>query len=107
VNPWRTPTLLNSWVDHASAGTTYNQRGYYKDANGIVHLRGLVKNGTVNQPIFNLPAKYRPVKDEVLLCNANDAFGALYVKANGDVVLASGSNTFCSLDGISVRATSV
>ena len=59
------PTLLNSWVNFDVA--INNSAGYYKDAFGIVHLRGLVKTGTVGLAIFALPVGYRPVKQSFSL----------------------------------------
>jgi hypothetical protein len=70
---WRSPTFLNSWVNYDT--TTYGPAGYRKDANGFVHLRGLVKNGTsTTATMFILPAGYRPGRD-VLLSQATAASG--------------------------------
>ncbi len=54
---WQTPTLTNGWVNY---GSFYTPSGYFKDKNGIVHLRGQVKSGTMSQAIFTLPTGYRP-----------------------------------------------
>ncbi len=95
------PTLLNSWV---AFGGTGNPPGYFKDAHGVVHLRGLVKSGTVGAAIFTLPAGYRPANQELFACVSNDAFGRLDVTSAGNVTLAVGSNVFASLDGVIFRA---
>lgn len=96
-----TPTLLNSW---AVFNVATNTPGYYKDAHGIVHLRGMVKSGTVGAAIFTLPVGYRPVKQELFACVSNDLFGRVDVNSSGDVTLMDGSNVFASLDGITFRA---
>ena len=96
------PTLLNSWVNFDA--TTFNAAGYYKDGFGIVHLRGLVKTGTVGLAIFALPAGYRPVKTELLPVVSNGALGRVDVESGGNVVLNFGSNVYTSLDGITFRA---
>ena len=96
------PTFLNSWVNFDA--TTFNAAGYYKDGFGIVHLRGLVKTGTVALAIFTLPAGYRPVKTELFSVVSNNAFGRVDVDTGGNVILTIGSNAFASLDGITFRA---
>lgn len=95
------PTLLNSWVNFDA---THSQVGYYKDAAGIVHLRGFVKSGTMTTPVFTLPAGYRPAYREVYPAVANDLFGACFVDPDGSVTPYAGSNVYFSLDGITFRA---
>jgi len=101
---WIAPTLLNSWVNYGSA---FSIAGYYKDSNGIVHLRGLVKNGSNTTVIFQLPAGYRP---EYRTLNAvvtdSNAIGRVDVLANGNVHGDNVSSGWCSLDDISFRAYS-
>ena len=59
-------------------GSGYNDAEYYKDPFGIVHLRGLIKDGTttIDTVIATLPLKYRPENRELIdtisngsLCN--------------------------------------
>lgn len=52
---WKTPTLLNGWVDY---GSTW-QGARYRRLGGVVYIQGLVKSGTAST-VFNLPAGYRP-----------------------------------------------
>lgn len=53
---WTAPTLVNSWVDY---GSGFQTTRYRKDSNGIVHIQGLVKDGTA-ATVFTLPSGYRP-----------------------------------------------
>lgn len=53
---WTAATLQNSWVDF---GAPYAGASYTKDAEGWVHLRGLIASGTTGT-IFALPSGYRP-----------------------------------------------
>lgn len=94
--PFIAPTLLNSWVDY---GLGYQGASYVLHG-GIVYVRGLVKNGTVGvgTPIFTLPVGYRPPADLIFATVANDLFGRLGVKSNGEVSLVVGSNVFASLN---------
>lgn len=100
LQAWQTPTFLNSWVNN---GGGYNNAGYYKDNFGIVHLRGLIKSGTLGLSAFTLPAGYRPPAREIFGTVSNFAFGTVYVDTTGDVVPFNGSNAFISLDGLTFR----
>lgn len=57
VPGWIKPTLLNGWVNIGSGSST---AGYYKDALGHIHIRGIVTSGVSNSFVFKLPAGYRP-----------------------------------------------
>lgn len=94
---WIAPTLLNSWVNY---GSGYNPAGYYKDALGVVHLRGMLKNGTIGLQMFILSAGYRPPYLELLTATSNGAAAYLNVGTDGQVVPVNGTNAFFSLDGI-------
>lgn len=102
---WQSPTLLNSWVNY---GGTFNNAGYMKDSLGFVHLRGLIKNGTVTLAAFNLPAGYRPANDTAFVVNSNSAFGVVQVLGQstnpGDVRILQGNNAFVYLEGITFMA---
>jgi hypothetical protein len=100
------------WVNY-DAG--FNTVAFYKDATGIVHLRGLVKNGCPFgvalpggiDPIFTLPAGYRPAAQELFVTERSDGSGRLDVEADGDIVPIGGilpSGGWISLGGLSFRA---
>jgi hypothetical protein len=95
------PTLLNSWVNF---GSGFNDAGYFKDANGVVHLRGLIKSGVIGTAAFNLPIGYRPKNTELINAISNNALGRLDILNTGDINLAAGSNIWFSLDSITFRA---
>lgn len=102
--PWQSPTFLNGWSDY---GNIYNPTGYYKDSIGIVHLKGLVKNGTISTTttgtIFMLPIGYRPHADSIFIVNSNNSIGRCDVDNLGNVIAYTGGNNWFSLDGISFR----
>ena len=104
VQDWQDPTLLNSWV---AFGASNNAPGFWLDPLGIVHLRGVVKSGTVatgsTGTIFTLPDGYRPAFEEIFAVASNGAFGVCRVLADGSVRAYSGNNTYFSLDGITFR----
>lgn len=96
---WINATYQNGWVDyHAS----YHSVGYYKDPFGVVHLRGIAKDGTNGTAIFTLPSGYRPSKEMIFAAASNSAFGYVDI-ATGGAVVATGSNAWFSLDGITFR----
>jgi hypothetical protein len=104
-------TLLNAWINFNAS--FYETAGYYKDIDGVVHLKGVISSGTTTSgtPLFTLPADYRPALIRQYLC-ANDSagtavFGEVRIdNATGNVTIQRGANTYLSLDGISfVSAT--
>lgn len=92
------PTLGNSWVNY---GGIYNTAGYFKDACGVVHIRGLIKSGTLTATAFTLPAGYRPAARMILSTAAgtggSDVHGRLDIDASGNVMPISGGNDYFSL----------
>ena len=99
---WIAPTPLNSWADF---GAGYAPAGYFKDTLGIVHLRGLIKNGSPStSTMFTLPAGSRPEYLTILAIVSNDALGELRIETNGNVSISVGNAAWVSLDGITFRA---
>ncbi|KAA8783332.1 hypothetical protein EC604_05655 [Paenibacillus amylolyticus] len=102
---WITPTLLNGWV-------IYNDTlpvGYYKDSNGIVRFKGMIKSGALNSILLKLPPGYRPKNMSMqFVAHSTDGsgqvLGRIIVNANGDVQPYGGSTTLYSLDSISFQA---
>ncbi len=94
---WTAPSLLNSWVNF---GSGHRDAGYKKTADGTVHVKGMVKDGSpVTGVIFTLPVGYRP--SEKILFSQYGALGLirLDVEANGNLsFVAGGSASFSSLD---------
>lgn len=96
-------TFDNSWVNYSS---TYAPAGYYKDPWDVVHLRGMIKDGTVgaiNGTAFTLPAGYRPEYDLKFAVSSDNAFGEVQVRPAGYVVMLTGSNVFFDLAPVSFR----
>jgi len=105
---WISPTFVNGWINYSSS---YQPAGYYKDSQGIIHLRGLISSGTSGTgiQIFNLPRGYRPKK--AILFNIGTSNGTALVAAtleiatDGVVYLGfGGGNTWLSLENISFQA---
>lgn len=101
AGPWRyvgtsgEPSFLNGWVNYGGA---WRDVAFFKDALGIVHVKGLVKSGTIGQDVFTLPGGYRPKQGMHLPTASNAAFGMIQVLSSGAVRAANGSNTYFSLE---------
>jgi hypothetical protein len=50
------PAFQNSWTNDPALGTV----AFYKDREGVVHLKGTATGGTPGSIIFQLPSGYRP-----------------------------------------------
>ena len=99
---WVAPTLLNNWANY---GYGFNPAGYMKDANGFVHLRGLLSSGTVTQNMFVLPTGFRPANRHLFVCATDPNVSCrVDVKTDGSVVDINASNVFLSLDNIVFKA---
>lgn len=97
-------TYQNSW---ASYNEGYAPASYYKDAMGVVHLEGLIKNGTVGASAFTLPTGFRPGYRQIypVLNSANNAVNRVDILTNGQVVPQSTANNgWVTLSGINFVA---
>jgi len=93
---WTTPSLLNSWVFW---GSPYQVPRYMKDSSGVVHVEGLVKNGTIGLAVINLPAGHRPIANRIVATSTNsNAYGQIIVDTAGNVIATAGSNTWFSIN---------
>jgi hypothetical protein len=96
------PAFANSWVNF---GSPYNDAGFYKDPQGRVHLKGLIKLGTVGSAAFTLPVGYRPDNSLILSTISNSSTGRINLTSGGAVIPVSPSNnTWVALDGLSFRS---
>jgi hypothetical protein len=110
VEGWKTPTMLNSWINYGRDGADYiyAPAGYMKDLMGFVHLRGLIKGGTpgTTSVAFVLPKGYRP--DYRLIFTPWSVLGAsstrVDVSVGGNVVIDFSSALAVSLEGIIFKA---
>lgn len=107
-NDWTVPTLLNSWENFP--GGVFAPAGYYKDALGLVHLRGYVGRGKSGSIAFVLPTGYRPSCDLQILIPGDDAYlanigkGQIYADS-GEVQLYFSSGIYFDLASITFRTT--
>ncbi len=100
---WTAVSFTNSWVDY---GATWTTAAYFKDSLGVVHLKGLIKNGTINASAFTLPVGYRPAEPTMFSTASSGGGGAdrIEIGATGVVNIVVTANGWVTLSGISFRA---
>lgn len=96
------PPFQNSWV---AWGAGEAVPGYWKDPFGFVHLKGVIKSGTINTTAFTLPPGFRPAEKQTIAVISNGAIGRLDVATDGQVTPVSGSNVYVSLNNVRFRVT--
>ncbi len=100
VAAWAAPVLLNSWVNYSAA---YEPAGYYLDRNRVF-IKGLVKSGAMDVPLFNLPIGSRPPLSLLIPVITDGGLTRVEIRNDGDIVLTSGgTNTWVSLSNVSFR----
>jgi hypothetical protein len=57
--------FMNGWHNKPPSAENNETVGFYKDREGVVHLKGTAEGGT-KTPVFHLPAGYRPASGKVL-----------------------------------------
>jgi hypothetical protein len=85
IPSWTAVTFQNSWGNLGSGNAT---AAYFKDAIGIVHLKGIVTGGAAGTTMFALPAGYRPLESHQWAGGAYttaNVFAAMRLDANGNV----------------------
>ena len=103
---WHNLTLTGGWT---YGGWDSYHAAYYKDSQGIVHLRGSAAGGSTMAPAFRLPRNARPSHTLWLQVYANNGTsGGLEIQPNGDATLFDNVGgldvtLYSSLDGISFR----
>ena len=111
------PVFLNTWRNSAGSAETV---AFYKDHEGIVHLRGQAEKGDPTKPdVFTLPPGYRPASGKILTMGTDclgsfnceggrgvlDIYGSGFSEPAGSV-LAPIESTQVSFENISFRAES-
>lgn len=98
---WFQATLENGWKNY---NTGHSEASYFKDSCGLIHLKGLVKDGLEekDKPIFTLPEGYRPSRRAIFVTLTHDNITArINVDKNGKITHNGGKKGWLSLDGIS------
>lgn len=101
---WQTVTYLNGFSRYSTA-TDWGDVQYYKDSLGMVHMKGLIKGGSINAGMFQLPVGYRPVHNYIFVQMSNDAICRVDIMPDGYAIPRTGFNAaWISLNNIHFRA---
>lgn len=98
---WRTPTLLNAWVNDTTPGIS--GAAFFKDGLGFVRLRGRIITGASGTIAFQLPAGYRPGVKDSYAGGAITGGDHADIDTSGNVTCFRGAAVF-GLGGISFLA---
>jgi len=91
------PAFQNGWVNYGGGFAT---AAFRKNALGWMHLKGMIKSGTIGSAAFVLPVGYRSPTHIYFACVSNGAFGDALILTSGNVIPQVGNNTWFSLNGI-------
>lgn len=93
---------LNGWIDY---GAEYTPSAFTKTADGYVHLRGMLKSGTIGFALGRLPVGCRPYKKEIFTAlSSGNIATRIDIGVDGYITPQNGSNSWISISGISFRA---
>ncbi|MCP1355472.1 hypothetical protein [Aneurinibacillus migulanus] len=104
---WIKPTLLSGWTNFES---DFAKTAYMKDELGFVHVKGLIKSGLTNTPVFIFPSGYRPIERNVFIAMNGESSGGVRqcridIFPDGSVLILNiTENVFVNLNGIIFRA---
>lgn len=100
---YQTIAYRGVWTSYAA---NYPPLSYYKRPDGLVHLRGFVKGGSIGlgNQIGMLPEGCRPVHRLILATVSNDASAALEIGGSGDIAARSGSNVWFAVNALFAAA---
>jgi hypothetical protein len=102
------PQFQNSWSNN---GGGFSTTAFYKDSQGVVHLKGTLVNSLDATIAFTLPPGYRPSQGLSLPIGSVEppasGGGTMTIRANGEVLpdCTPGGSTVChpGIDGLTFR----
>ena len=101
---WNGIDLWNDWENY---GNGFATAAWYKDPLGVMHFRGMIKNGdtSAGTVLFSLWEDEVPQYGKLMFMvpNGSGGFSKIEVHPNGDFVYYGSSNIWISLDQISFR----
>ncbi len=98
---WSNLSLTNGWVAYGG----FSSPQYTKTGDGVVHLKGLIRSGTIGSvPLATLPEGFRPSERILSATVSNAAYARIDILPNGQVHATTGNNLWYALDSISFLA---
>ncbi len=99
--------LATNWVAFDAAN--YSPPSYRKASDGLVTVRGLIRNTATSGAVgattlATLPVGYRPAERQIYTCVSNGAWSRVDVLPNGSIEMRLGYGGYVSLDSITFLA---
>ena len=100
---WTDAVLGNDWDNHNVVSGVYPTAAFRKDADGIVHFRGIISGGVDQSVAFTLPTGYYPSKTTSYVVSSGPGVGRISIDADGDVIVwyTEASTAYVYLDSVS------
>ena len=96
------PDFEGTWVNFDTGAHT--KAAFYKDPFNIVHIKGLVKSGTLDTTIFTLPTEYIPTEAYIFAGQETATTSCrLYVNSDGTIVTVGATSVLAQAINISFR----
>ncbi len=99
-NDYSSIVLLADWVNH---GLPYNEASYTVNTQGLVVLKGVIKNGRYNNGVIigSIPSAHAPKHTQVFTVVCNNSTARIDIEPTGAIkIYNASSNLLLSLDGI-------
>lgn len=100
---WHVFTMANGWIDY---GGTYPAMSWKFAGDGSIHLRGLVKNGTLSTsvPVYSFDPSVGPEAECIYITKSGAGTARIDTRTNGDLLIMAldngATNGWVSLHGI-------
>lgn len=93
------PAFRNRWRNYGGA---WSHAGFWKDADGVVHLQGTLTGRSADKVAFQLPAGYRPATDLFTVAAGGDHASSIEILTNGEILIVGAGSI--GLDGLTFLA---
>jgi len=96
---WEAPSFIGGWTDYDSSHEVS-----YSEANGRVHMKGWMKDGSLASAAFTLPTGYRPSQSlrfpVYTYSGGTVSIGSLRIDTDGSVIPNTGYTDIFSVDNV-------
>jgi len=94
---WTNLTLQNGWVNF---GSNWDTAQYTKSADGVVTIKGLIKNGTASAGtlVATLPVGYRPLATTIMTLEGANTYARIDLQPTGQLYIDTANSTFTNLN---------
>lgn len=98
VGSWSTTGSYGPTAPWVNFGGNYPDLQYTKASDGVVTIRGVIKNGGNTQVAPLLPPGYRPPNRSIFTVTSGDAFGRVDIDATGSITAQTVNNVSLPLN---------